>query len=304
MSTVDAPFAGRCELGEGPHWEVARGRLRYVDIDGGVVHDLDPATGDDRPVPVPPPVSFAVPIGHGPDVLCGTGGAVTRVAGDGQVVGRLAVEPDRPGNRINEGKADPAGRLWFGSMSRSRTPGVASLYCLDADGLRTVSGGMTVGNGIDWDVDRGRMYHIDSTTQQIDVYRYDLATGAVADRGVFVRIDPADGLPDGLTLDADGCLWLCLFGGGAIRRYDPDGTLMTTVRLPVAHVTSAAFGGPDLSTLFVTTSRHKLNEAERAAQPLAGALLVVDPGVRGRPPGTVSPAVAATVPPAPAAGGA
>jgi sugar lactone lactonase YvrE len=296
MSAVDAPFPGRCELGEGPHWDVARGRLRFVDINGGVIHDLDPATGDDHAVPVPPPVSFAVPVGDGPDLLCGTGADVTLLAGDGHTSGRLPVEPDRPGNRINEGKADPAGRLWFGSMSLSRTPGVASLYCLDAGGLRTVSRGMAIGNGMDWDLDRGRMYHIDSTTQRIDVYRYDLETGMVADRRVFARIDPADGLPDGLTLDADGCLWLCLYTGGTIRRYDPEGMLMTTVRLPVAHVTSAAFGGPDLSTLFVTTSRHRLNEAERAAQPLAGALLVVDPGVRGRPPGRVSPAVAATVP--------
>jgi len=158
-----------------------------------------------------------------------------------------------------------------------------------------VSGGMTVGNGLDWDLGRGRMYHIDSTSQQIDVHRYDVATGAVADRRVFVRVDPADGLPDGLTLDAEGCVWLCLYGGGAIRRYDPDGALMTTVHLPVPHVTSAAFGGPDLSTLFVTTSRHKLDEAERAAQPLAGALFVVDPGIRGRAPSTASPAVAAVV---------
>ena len=156
-----------------------------------------------------------------------------------------------------------------------------------------------MGNGLDWDLERGRMYHIDSTTQQIDVHHYDLATGAVADRRVFVQVDPADGLPDGLTLDADGCVWLCLYGGGAIRRYDPDGTLMTTVHLPVVHVTSAAFGGPDLSTLFVTTSRHKLDEAERAAQPLAGALLVVDPGVRGRAPSTVRAVVAAAVPSAP-----
>src|SRR5262249_6742075 len=155
------------------------------------------------------------------------------------------------------------------------------LYRLDADGLATVEGGLTIGNGTDWDLERERMYHIDSVTQRVDRYRYDVDTGAVADRRAFVEIGPADGLPRGLTLDADGCVWVCLFGGGAVRRYDPDGGLMSTVGLPVIHTTSAAFGGPDLSTLFVTSSQHRLSPAELAAQPLAGALFVADPGVRG-----------------------
>jgi sugar lactone lactonase YvrE len=295
VTAVDAPFPGRCALGEGPHWDAARGRLLYVDIDGGAVHRLDPLAGDDRPIAVAPPVSFAIPVSDGPDLVCGTGPDVTVLDGEGRPSARWPVEPGHRGNRMNEGKADPAGRLWFGSMSLDRTAGAASLYRLDAAGLTMVEAGMTIANGTDWDLERRRMYHVDSVTQRVDHYRYDVETGAVADRRPFVEIDPADGLPDGLTLDADGCVWVCLFGGGAVRRYDPDGRLMTTVRLPVVHTTSAAFGGPDLSTLFVTSSQHRLTPAERAAQPLAGALFVADPDVRGRPPYTVAAEVAATI---------
>ncbi len=180
-------------------------------------------------------------------------------------------------------------------MSLARTPGTAALYCLADDGLRTIDDRITLSNGLDWDIERERMYYIDSTTPTHRRVAFDVATGAVADRRQFAAIDPADGLPDGLTLDADGCVWVALFEGGAMRRYDPDGELIETVALPVSCPTCPAFGGDDLSTLFVTTSRHKLNEAERAGEPLAGAVLSIDAGVRGRAPNVVAPDVLAAL---------
>ncbi len=294
MAAVDAPSAIRSELGEAPHWDAERRRLVYVDINGGDIHELDPATGTDLTTHVGAPVSFAVPVAGGAELVCGAGGDLTLVAERQQIM-RRTVESDRPGNRFNDGKADPAGRLWFGSMSLARTPGTAALYCLADDGLRTVDDRITLSNGLDWDIERERMYYIDSTTQRIDVWRFDLATGAVADRRQFAAIDPADGLPDGLTLDADGCVWVALFEGGAMRRYDPDGRVIENLTLPVSCPTCPAFGGDDLSTLFVTTSRHKLNEAERAGEPLAGAVLSIDAGVRGRAPNVVAPDVLAAL---------
>ena len=195
---------------------------------------------------------------------------------------------------MNEGKPDPRGRLWFGTMSKTREPEQAALYRFDDDGLvriRTI----TTGNGTDWDVERGRMYHVDSPTQRIDVFDYDVATGDVENVRAWATIDANDGLPDGLTIDSEGCVWLALFEGGAVRRYDPDGAVMCEIALPTPFVTCPAFGGDDLSTLFVTSSQHKIPPEERAGDPLAGALFTIDAGVTGRPANLLSPDVAATV---------
>lgn len=292
MTTIDVPFTFRCELGEGPHWDAARRLLLFVDINGGVVHELDPVTGVDTVLPVAPYVSLVVPIAGRSTRVCAVKGDALTLDVDGTVGARYVVEAGRPGNRINDGKADPAGRLWCGSMALSWAPGESALHRVDASGAAVVVDAVTLSNGLDWDVERERMYYIDSPEQRVDVFRYDVATGEIADRRPFVAIDPADGLPDGMTVDADGCVWVALFGGGALRRYDPDGTLMTVLELPVRHPTSIAFGGPDLATMFVTTSRHKLTADERADHPNAGAIVVVDAGVRGRPANLVAAATA------------
>jgi sugar lactone lactonase YvrE len=125
------------------------------------------------------------------------------------------------------------------------------------------------------------MYFIDSTTQRIDVFDFDGEHGSISDRRPFAEIDPADGLPDGLTVDAQGGIWVCLFGGGAIRRYGSEGTLDAHIALPVPHATCPAFGGEDLSTLFITTTRHKLSPAQLADHPLAGSVLALTPGIQG-----------------------
>ena len=291
MTAVEIPFAFRCELGEGPHWDARTRTLLLVDINGGVVHRVDPISGAHEVRPVAPYVSLAVPIAGGDDAVCAVKGDVLRLGRDGAVGARHVVEAGRPGNRINDGKADPAGRLWCGSMSLAWEPGQSALYRIDERGAHVAVAGVTLSNGLDWDVDRGRMYYIDSPERRVDVFDYDVASGEIADRRPFAEID-IDGIPDGMAVDADGCVWVAVFGGGQVRRYDPDGALMTTVALPVKHPTSIAFGGPDLSTMFVTTSRHKLSDAERADRPDAGAVLVVDAGVRGRPGAVLSAAVA------------
>lgn len=303
MTAVDVPWTFRCELGEGPHWDATRGRLLFVDINAQLLHRLDPVSGDHRVVPVAPYVSFAIPIAGTSDTLCATQGDLVVVGADGNVGARRVIESGRPAHRLNDGKADPAGRVWCGSMGISERRPDSSLHRIDANGARVVLDGITLSNGLAWDLERERMYYIDSPTGRVDVLRYDHATGEVEDRRPFVEI--AGGgvgsgsdigvIPDGMTIDADGCVWVAVFGGGQLRRFDPDGALMTAVDLPVAHPTSLAFGGPDLSTLFVTTSRHRLSIEERATSPTAGALLVVDAGIRGRPAATVAAPVLAAI---------
>lgn len=142
---------------------------------------------------------------------------------------------------------------------------------------------MTVSNGLAWDEGRNRMYHVDSWTQRIDVLDHNTGFGDPADRRPFVRVDPRHGLPDGLAVDAEGGVWVCLFGGGVLHRYGPDGELTEIVPLPVTNPTSLAFGGDDLRTLFVTAARLRLTDAELVREPLTGAVLALDPGVSGRP---------------------
>jgi sugar lactone lactonase YvrE len=144
--------------------------------------------------------------------------------------------------------------------------------------------GVTLSNGLDWSPDATRLYYVDSTTQRIDAIDFDLDRGRLGTRRPFAPIDPGDGLPDGLCVDADGGVWLCLYGGGALRRYRPDGTLDEELRLPVTNPTCPAFAGPDLDELYVTSARHRLTPEQLEAEPLAGSLLRLRPGVRGREP--------------------
>jgi sugar lactone lactonase YvrE len=229
------------------------------------------------------PVGFALPAAGGAFVA-GIGRTLTRLAdfdAAGEPLGE--VEPQHTENRFNDAACDPRGRLWAGTMSTTRAPGTAALYRIEAGGAPEVAiGGATISNGLDWNLDATRLYYVDSPTQRIDVIDFDVDRGRLGERRPFVRIDPADGLPDGLTVDAEGGVWIALFGGGAIRRYTPDGELDAHIALPVTNPTSPAFGGPNRDELFVTSARHRLTPAQRAREPLAGSLLRLRPGVSGR----------------------
>ncbi len=271
------------ELGEGPVWDADAGELVRVDVVRGRVHRLDPATGASSTVELGDLVGFAIPRRSG-GLVAGLRRDVVTVDPDGSRHTLAALEPDRPGNRLNDAACDAAGRLWAGTMDLAETGPTAALYRVDAAGSTTpVLDGVTISNGLDWSPDATRLYYVDSPTGRVDVLDYDPAGGAVSGRRPFARIDPADGVPDGLTVDAEGGVWVALFGGGQVRRYAPDGGLDAVHALPVTNVTSLAFGGGDLADLFVTTARHHLDPQQLAAQPLAGAVFVVRPGVRGRP---------------------
>jgi len=274
-------------LGEGPVWDQRGGRLHWVDIRSGLVHRFSPSDGSDQVIDVGQPVS-AVGLGErGGLVLAIRDGFGLVPAGSDRVEHVIEVEKDLAGNRMNDGRVDPAGRFWAGTMADrwEDAPGAGALYRLDgasgALAATKVTGGITVANGIDWTPDGRHMYYVDSPTQRVDIFDFD--TGAPRNRSAFVEIPPAEGLPDGLVVDADGGVWVALFGAGTLRRYSPSGRVDQEIRLPVTLVTSAAFGGPDLADLYITTARHRLTEQQRERQPQAGSLFRCRPGPVGKP---------------------
>ncbi len=294
-------------VGEGPVWDDTSGTLVWVDIMRNAVHRYDPATGHDRATDVGQPLGAAALRRHGQSLVLalrdgfglldegagdavvrgGGGGHDTRSAGQrsGPVEMVAAVEADVPTNRMNDGKCDPGGRFWAGTMAFEVTPGVAALYRLDPDlSVHQMVTGVTLSNGLDWSLDGRQMYYIDSPTQGVDVFDFNPADGSLGQRRRLITIPAADGLPDGMTVDAEGGLWVALHGSGTIRRYMPDGRVDRLIRVPATMVTSCAFGGPDLTDLYITTISLGLSEAGRRAQPLAGGLFRCRPGVRGRLP--------------------
>jgi sugar lactone lactonase YvrE len=270
-------------LGEGPTWDAPRGDLIWVDINGGAVHRWNLESDNHRQFHVAGEVSAAVPRSSG-GLLLAVGHELRLAADDGDSRLFGTVEANLADNRFNDCRCDPQGRLWAGTMSKRRQPGRAALYRVSGEGeiVRSLAG-TTISNGLGWSVSGERMYFVDSTTQRIDVFDFNQGDGTLAGRRALVEIDPADGLPDGIAVDAEDGVWVALFGGGAVRRYSAGGELDAVVELPVSNPTCPAFAGPALDLLYVTSARHRLSPAALEAQPLAGALFTIRPGVPGRP---------------------
>lgn len=283
IQTVDDVRLPRAHHGEGPVWDDASERLLWVDLTAGEVHALHPSSGALRTWALGRDVGIAVPRAAGGLALAVREGFAA-LDEDGEETPLAAPLADRPDLRMNDGACDPAGRFWAGSMAYDSRPAAGALYRLDTDGtLTTVLGDVTISNGLAWDADARRFYYVDSGTRGVDRFDYDDASGDIAGRRRLIDV-PADlGEPDGMTIDADGCLWLAIWDGWQVRRHAPDGRLLEVLEVPVQRPTSCAFGGPQLDRLFITSSRFGLDPAALAAQPLAGALFVADVGVRGLP---------------------
>jgi sugar lactone lactonase YvrE len=263
--------------GEGPVWSESWGGLRWVDMLAGDVLTLD-ASGSVQRRHVGTIAAALRPRAGGGAVIALERGFALEDP-DGELTTLPQLWPD-PSIRFNEGACDPDGRFYCGSMAYDERPGAGALYRLDPDGtVRTVLTGVTISNGLDWTPDGSAAYYVDTPTRTISRLGYDSDAGLTG-RQTFVVVDDAHGLPDGLTVDAAGGVWVACFGGGAVRRYSPAGELDSLIELPVGNVTACTFGGPELDRLFITTSRQGLAPAQ---QPAAGALFVVSPGVTGRP---------------------
>jgi sugar lactone lactonase YvrE len=265
-------------LGEGPVWDAVRSELVWVDIERGLIHRLGP-DGAQSSVDAGQPVGCAVPRARGGLALALRDGFALLPAGGGEPRLVAPVEDGRPDMRMNDGGCDRRGRFWAGTMSLTGDTRTAALYRLDAE-LRVtrVLPGVSISNGLGWSPDDRWLYHVDTARRRIDVYEFDLAHGTIGGRRAVIAVAPEDGRPDGLAVDAEGGIWVALWGGGAVRRYTPDGCEDARVELPVSQVTSCCFGGPDLATLYVTSA---CRGAEH--EPLAGSLFACRPGVTGLP---------------------
>jgi sugar lactone lactonase YvrE len=279
---IEVAYSAKALLGEGPVWDPATGRMLWVDILNCEVHDFDPAVGTGSLLPTPQPV-----------------GAVRPREGGGLVVnlaeGIGTYEPDlrfewlarwpQPDTRGNDAAVDPWGHLWAGTMRYDEAAGGGSLRRVAPDGsFSVVVPDAAVSNGIGWSPDHRTMYYIDSPTRRVDRFDVDPADGSVRDRRPFVELTAdTPGFPDGMTVDADGCVWVALWDGWAVHRYTPDGRLDRVLEVPVARATACAFGGPDLRDLYITTARDRLSELQLRGQPLAGSLLVVPGAGQGAP---------------------
>lgn len=285
MVNTDSIAAFRAELGEGPLWDAGRQCLWFVDIMRGHVHRYEPAAGSDLIYEIGQPVS-AVAIAAKGDLVLAVRDGFVRLDPENSHLSPLAdVEKDLTRNRMNDGYVDARGRFWAGTMSMDGVKHAGALYCLAPDGMVTKHlSGVTTSNGIDWTGDSSRMYYIDTGEPRIDVFDFDLDRCAISNRRPFVTIDPADGKPDGMIVDAEDHVWVALWRGGQVRRYAPNGERVATIALPTPLTTKPAFGGPELTDLYVTSAFIQLDADERSASPAAGALFRLKPGVRGRAP--------------------
>jgi sugar lactone lactonase YvrE len=272
-------------LGEGPYWRPEDEALLWVDAARGLLHMTRVQLGETITIELDT-VSAAFPAVGGGLVTAGGHRLMLRAIRPGEGwAGRIIAEaPARDGVRFNDASVDPAGRVWVGSMDIKEKEPLGTLYRLDSGGTLTpVVKGATVSNGIGWSPDGTRMYYNDSPMRRIDMFDYDQATGEAYQGRMFADLSGADGVPDGLTVDADGYVWVAMFAGGALRRFTPAGHQDAVIPLPVSQPTSCAFGGPGMADLFVTTAYRDLSEAQRAAEPLAGRLLRLRPGPVGLP---------------------
>ncbi len=274
---VDVVIDMHARLGEGPLWDHRKRVLAWVDILARLVHFTDPETGVTTSIPAGTEVGALGLLGADAYLLAVRNGFAVFDGASIEVTDEVLTAA---GQRMNDGAVDPVGRFIAGSITDDRTPSGA-LYARDTAGsVRELFGGVTVSNGLAWSADGARMYYVDSPLQTIEVMDYDVGSGTVSDRQTFVTIPEDAGIPDGLTIDAEGCLWLALWGGSAVRRYSPEGALVGEVELPVPRVTSCAFGGPDLDRLFITTASVGASPHD-PPRALEGALFVVEPGCTG-----------------------
>lgn len=273
-------------IGEGPVWDAGRNRLLWVDIARGLVFTGE-LTPDGR-VTILDRERFdgtvgAVAVSATGDWLVATAETlVVRTADGARRSGPRILAPGQ-GRRLNDGKADPAGRFVVGSLSLSNDDSTDEILAVvDADGtVRVLDSDLTLSNGLTWTEDGAFLYSVDTLRRTISKRPYDVSTGTAGARETFLTVN--EGLPDGMTIDAEGHLWVAMWGIGEVHRYSPLGELVAVVDVPAPHTSSVAFAGPLLDTLVITTATHGVDEAGLADFPDSGRLFTARPGVRGVP---------------------
>ena len=279
-------------LGESPVWHPGEQVLYYCDIPGHSLQRFDPAAQALEQWSFEAEPASLAPLLGGGLLLAMRDGLWHFDPTNGQRK-RLAEPPyDMATERFNDGKCDPQGRFWVGTIYEPREPALAALYCFNAGKLARRKDGITVSNGLAWSPNGRTMYWSDTKAHTIYAFDFEPVSGALANKRVFASfpvkqagqaLDTYGGRPDGAAVDAEGCYWVAMFEGQRLLRLSPQGEILRELRLPVRCATMPCFGGPDLKTLYITTAREKRPEAELAAQPLAGCVLALDVDVPGLP---------------------
>jgi sugar lactone lactonase YvrE len=275
----------RADLGEGPAWERHSGCLTWVDIRLGHLHIFSPPDGTDRKIEVGESIGCAAPRRSGGLVLGLRSGFALLDLPAKKLTRLVNPEEHLPGNRFNDGKCDPTGRFLAGSMDNAEIEASGSLYSLAPDGsVKTLLTGRRISNGLTWSPDQHTFYFIDTPTRLVMAYDYDLAAGGIANPRPVVSVPPGLGWPDGMTSDAEGLLWVAMWGGAKLTRWNPaTGQLVAEIPIPAFNVSSCCFGGPDLTDLYVTSARKGMDTKQLAKYPLTGGLFRVRTDIQGMP---------------------
>lgn len=284
MEKVSCIWQIQAKLGEGPLWLASENALYWVDILQRQVHRFQVTSGQRQTWTFDEAITSLVARQAGGFVATIPKGFAFLDLSSGTIEPIAQTEAELPGNRFNDGKVDENGRFWAGTMDRSGKKAAGSLYRLDPDlTLHKMDDPYIISNGPTFSIDGRTLYHTDSATKTI--FAFDLAEdGSLQRKRPFIQLtDPAEGHPDGMTVDSENCLWLAHYGGARLTRYSPAGQVMQVVPLPVPNVTSCTFGGPDLDTLYITTACQGMGPAELEQYPLAGSLFAYQPGVAGLP---------------------
>jgi sugar lactone lactonase YvrE len=280
MSNVDLVLDAKALLGEGPTWDAHRGVLFWVDIMGETVNAFTPATGATRRWDIGQPVGAVVLRERGGLLVAAKEGFFTLDEASGTLTALSDPESHLPENRFNDGKCDPAGRFWAGTMGDG-SKATGNLYRLEAnESHHRVLDGICVSNGLGWSPDEKTMYYIDTPTCEVSAFDYDNDTGHISNPRAAVKFIEGEGYPDGMCVDVEGKLWIAHWEGSCVSRWDPEsGRQLEKIAVPVRRVTSCAFGGEHLDELFITTCRLDVEDPES----VAGGIFCVKPGVQGLP---------------------
>ena len=283
--TATLEFKIKARLGEGAIWNQKTDELYWVDIEGKTLNIYNPKTKTNKTLNTPTRIGTVVPYTKDEAVVALEDGIYSISLNSNALKLISDVEAKVTTNRFNDGKCDPNGNLWVGSMHYPQTLPNAKLYKVDPQGNATAMvDSVTISNGIVWTKDTKKMYYIDTPTGTIKSYDYDIKTSTNTNEKIAVNVPKSLGYPDGMTIDQDNLLWVGLWNGNGIAQFDPiTGKLLQKIDVPAHNVTSCAFGGDNLDTLYITTSTEDMTEEEQKKYPLAGSIFKVKPGAKGVP---------------------
>ena len=275
----------KAELGEGAIWHPFENKLYWVDIEGKLLHIFDPVTMADNAYDTSERIGTVVPVKSGGVMVALQNGIAHYDLSNDQIHYKLNPEKNLSNNRFNDGKCDPSGCFWVGSMALDEKEGAGSVYKIGPDfSIQKMISGVTISNGICWSLDGLKMYYTDSPTRKVVAYNFDKTQCTICDPEVIIQVDEHLGFPDGMTIDSKGMLWIALWGSGAVGCWNPQtGELLELVKLPAPHVTSCAFGGANLDQLFITTARQGLSKEALEMYPNSGDLFMAKMDVYGVP---------------------